>query len=221
LHGDDCVRDGFYSKLQKAFNENPQLGAAFCRHIYMDERGNWTGISEIELTDRGILPNWLEKIASQQRIQTPSIVVRREVYESLGGFDRRFCCSAEDWEMWVRIAAANYPIWYELEPLALYRNGLSSLTANSIRSGNNIQDFRKAIEIMQEYLPEDNAHKFKKKALNFSAKAALRYANQLAIQNDFIGMSNQIKQALISSLVPSVIKSSLVLLTRFFYNNII
>jgi GT2 family glycosyltransferase len=221
LHGDDCVRDGFYSKLQKAFNENPQVGAAFCRHIYMDERGNWTDISKIELTDSGILPNWLEKIASQQRIQTASIVVRREVYESLGGFDRRFCCSAEDWEMWVRIAAANYPIWYEVESLALYRKGLSSLTANSIRSGKNIQDLRKAIEIMQEYLPQNSAQELKKKALNFSAQAALRYANQLATQDDFIGMTNQIKQALISSRAPSVISSILVLLTKFLYKNII
>ena len=40
---------------------------------------------------------------------TPSIVVRRSVYERLGSFDRRLVC-AEDWEMWVRIAA-HYPIW--------------------------------------------------------------------------------------------------------------
>ncbi len=221
LHGDDCVRDGFYSKLQKGFSENPQVGAAFCRHIYIDGRGNWTGISELEQSASGILPNWLEKIAAGQRIQTPSIVVRREVYERLGSFDRRFCCSAEDWEMWVRIAAANYPIWYEVEPLALYRKGLSSLTANSIRSGNNIQDFRKAIEIMQEYLPENSAQELKKKALNFSAQTALRYANQLATQDDFIGMTNQIKQALISSRAPSIISSILVLLTKFLYKNII
>jgi len=57
--------------------------------------------------------------------------------------------------------------------------------------------------------------------LNFSAQAALRYANQLATQDDFIGMTNQIKQALISSRAPSIISSILVLLTKFLYKNII
>jgi hypothetical protein len=123
--------------------------------------------------------------------------------------------------MWVRIAAANYPIWYEVEPLALYRKGLSSLTANSIRSGKNIQDLRKVIEIMQEYLPENSAQELKTKALNFSAQVALRYANQLATQDDFIGMTNQIKQGLICSRAPSIISSTLVLLTKCLYKNII
>lgn len=30
LHGDDCVRDGFYSKMQRAF-ENPDIGASTLR----------------------------------------------------------------------------------------------------------------------------------------------------------------------------------------------
>ena len=53
-----------------------------------------------------------------QRLQFPSMVVRRATYERLGGFDR--LGYAEDWEMWVRIAA-HYPVAYEPEPLALYR----------------------------------------------------------------------------------------------------
>src|SRR4051794_38490682 len=45
LHGDDCVRDGFYRKLQRAFENNSTIGAAFCRHIYMDEGSCWQSIS--------------------------------------------------------------------------------------------------------------------------------------------------------------------------------
>src|SRR4028119_1785319 len=33
LHGDDLVQIGFYQKLQRAFIENPEIGAAFCRHM--------------------------------------------------------------------------------------------------------------------------------------------------------------------------------------------
>ena len=66
--------------------------------------------TEVDMTPEeawaaGLLPDALAHLATEQRIMTPSIAVRRAVYERLGGFDRRLAC-AEDWEMWVRIAAA-------------------------------------------------------------------------------------------------------------------
>src|SRR5919199_4092188 len=48
LHGDDCVRDGFYDRLQRGFDENPEIGAAFCRHIFMDMHSHWLYISSLE-----------------------------------------------------------------------------------------------------------------------------------------------------------------------------
>ena len=39
LHGDDYVLDGFYRKLQHAFESQPQIGAAFCRQIFTDDSG--------------------------------------------------------------------------------------------------------------------------------------------------------------------------------------
>ncbi len=81
LHSDDYVRDGFYGKMQLLFEENPEIGAGFCRIINMDVNGNWQNISRLEKAESGVLNNWLEQIASGQRIYTPSIVVRRSVYE--------------------------------------------------------------------------------------------------------------------------------------------
>jgi len=72
LHGDDCVRSGFYEHLQTAFEHNPGIGAAFCRHIYVDEQGNWGTISPLERGEPGVLDGWLSKIASGQRVATPS-----------------------------------------------------------------------------------------------------------------------------------------------------
>jgi glycosyltransferase involved in cell wall biosynthesis len=153
LHGDDGVRNCFYQKMQKAFHTQPNIGAAFCRNIYIDENGNWQELSSLEQPAKGVIENWLEKIAIAPRLQTPSIVVRRDVYEKLGGFDNRIVSIGEDWEMWVRIAV-HYPVWHEVEPLSLYRcNYSSSLTGGSIRTGQNIQDFQQAIEITRSYLP--------------------------------------------------------------------
>ena len=104
LHGDDTVRNGFYRTMQQPFHDHPEIGAAFCRYIAMDSDGNWENIGALEPGGRGVLENWLEKIALGQRLQPPTIVVRRSVYEAIGGFDPRAGLVGEDWEMWVRIA---------------------------------------------------------------------------------------------------------------------
>ena len=40
LHGDDTVRDGFYRTMEQPFHDHPEIGAAFCRHIYVDPSGH-------------------------------------------------------------------------------------------------------------------------------------------------------------------------------------
>ncbi|MEC4819993.1 MAG: glycosyltransferase, partial [Scytonema sp. PMC 1069.18] len=174
LHGDDCVLNGFYCKLQKAFEQHSEIGAAFCRHIYMDEDSHWQRISGLEQPESGILSDWLEKIAAGQRLTTPSIVVRRTVYEQLGGFDRRISCCGEDWEMWVRIAT-RYPVWYEAEPLAVYRlKAANNLASTSVRTGGYIRDMRIAAEIIDTYLSTYLPHKIAKQLIS---KARETYAH--------------------------------------------
>lgn len=215
LHGDDCVRDGFYHKLQRGFEESPEIGAAFCRHVHMDEQGHWTCVSYLEQAQSGILSNWLDRIAVQQRIQTPSIVVRRSVYEALGGFDRRMSWS-EDWEMWVRIAA-QYPVWYEVEPLACYRRSSGSITGRCVKSGKNIQDMRKAINIVRQYLPNENAHQLTEKVLMNYALYALNSANEFVKLGDTSSAINQLREALICSSSLRIVRSSTKLSAKIIY----
>lgn len=215
LHGDDCVRDGFYQKLQRAFAENPEIGAAFCRHIYMNEHGHWQDISWLEQPESGILNNWLERIAVQQRIQTPSIVVRRDVYEKLGIFDSRLSWT-EDWEMWVRIAA-KCPMWYEVEPLALYRMHSNSSTGHRTRTGENIQDLRRAVGIMKEYLPNECADRLSKTALENYAFYALNSAKEFVFTGDTYAAMNQIREALRCCSSLKVTRRSVKLITRVLY----
>lgn len=220
LHGDDRVRDGFYLKLQRAFEENSEVGAAFCRTLTIDEQGNWTSISALEQSESGILNNWLERIAEYQRIQTPSIVVRREVYERLGGFDRRMFCWAEDWEMWVRIATY-YPVWYEVEPLALYRHSSSSLTGRFVRTGKNVHDIRTAISAMQQYLPSDRVNQMTQKSLNAYASLALGMGSQFVNKGDISAAINQIREAFLCSFSLKMVFYTLWIFTKFFYLTIV
>jgi len=103
LHADDLVEPGFYLSLGQVFASQPHLGAAFCRHRFIDAQGRTLSLSPLEREESGVLENAVERLAEEQRIMTPAMVVRRSVYEEVGGFDARLIC-AEDWEMWVRLS---------------------------------------------------------------------------------------------------------------------
>lgn len=228
LHGDDCVRESFYSSLQQGFEANSEIGSAFCRSLYIDEQGHWQELSPLESSESGILSNWLEQIAAGQRITTPSVVVRRDVYEKLGGFDNRFSCAGEDWEMWVRIAA-HYPVWFEVKPLAGYRVKRSgSLTGNSARTGDLVKDMCKATDIIASYLPtylpKTLADKIISKARQMYADWAIGTARQMfAIGNSKSAIA-MTKEALKCSNSFRVIKSTVSLFTwvvaRWFWRKI-
>ena len=216
LHGDDCVRDGFYRKMQTALEENPEVGAAFCRCINMDERGHWQNISPLEQPESGILSNWLERLVENQRISTPSIVVRREIYEKLGAFDLRLPWT-EDWEMWVRIAA-HYPMWYEVEPLALYRTMRpGSLSESCGRNGKIYEDIRRAIDIFKSYLPETIAEKLTSKSRESWALVALTNARGLVAMGDIPGAMIQMREGIKCSQSFRVIKLAVSVLPRAGY----
>lgn len=205
LHGDDLVGDGFYASLQRAFDADPAIGAAFCRQIFIDGNGDWIDLSPLEQPRSGRLEGALERLATEQRIMTPSIVVRRDVYEALGGFDDRLRCS-EDWEMWVRIAA-RYPVWYEKEPLALYRMHANSNTGRHVRTAEDIRYTREAIDLFQAHLPPARAAAIVRTAKQQYALAAIRTARSLLVARDLDGARAQLAEALRLSRSPRVLAS--------------
>ena len=159
LHGDDMVQPGFYQAMAAAFDAYPEAGAFFCESDYIDETGAITDRTGQERPTTGILENWLLRIATTQRIQTPSMVVRRNVYEELGGFDRRLDCS-EDWEMWIRIAR-HFPVGFCAEARAQYRTSPSNNSTRSILSGTRGRTQRLMFDLVDEYLPLELARKIR------------------------------------------------------------
>jgi glycosyltransferase involved in cell wall biosynthesis len=183
LHGDDYVLDGFYDRLQPAFLRDKQIGAAFCRSIYLGQQGQQQSLTPLERPDAGLLPNWLEIIATRPRLTTPSLVVRREVYESLGGFDDRFRCAGEDWEMCVRIAT-RYDVWFEPEPLAVYRVARpGSLMDSNWKQTRTLRDMKVATEIIESYLPGYLDENKARRSLNWAAKLYLQWARDGFLQS--------------------------------------
>jgi glycosyltransferase involved in cell wall biosynthesis len=180
LHGDDLVKPGFYSEIEALFTAFPATGAAITNYNWINENWEESTPNGPLLREPGILNNWLYKIASRQMVQPPAVVVKRSVYEKLGGF---FAVHyGEDWEMWVRIAA-HYAVAYSPKCLATYRGGHSTnISSQSVLSGQNITDLKKVISIVQDYLPPEKKRKLKQKALkNYSisfAKSSYRVYTQ-------------------------------------------
>jgi len=161
LHGDDLVKDGFYSEIERLFNTYPQAGAAFTKNGYTDEMNNISIPESSLLPAPGILDDFLLNIAQKQMLQVVAMVVKRSVYEKLGGFFGVNYC--EDWLMWIRIAAY-FPVAYSPECLALYRGGqgnTASITSNALLNGENFLNTKKAIEIIQPYMPHSKRRHIK------------------------------------------------------------
>ncbi|WP_422759563.1 glycosyltransferase [Microcoleus anatoxicus] len=194
LHDDDVVLPGFYSSLRTGIEKESSVGAAFCRHIYTDEVGNQRWVSWLERETPGILTDWLELIIVMCRLQASPIVVKRSVYEKLGGFSPE-AGAASDWEMWKRIAV-HYPIWYEPQPLAWYRQHSSSDNTRLVKSGGLIADVRRSIEISKSYLPREVADKLSNLAREHYAFYALDTAKKLLSDGEFEGALAQIRELL-------------------------
>jgi glycosyltransferase involved in cell wall biosynthesis len=195
LHGDDCVRDGFYQTMQNVFEQHQEIGAACCRTIFMSEDGHWQSLTDLELPKSGILPrNWLQRIAEICCIPTPSIVIRRVAYEKLGGFDLTLR-AVEDWEMWFRIAL-NYPIWYETEPLAIYRTLSHSNTGRTVMSGAYVEDLYRVTQIIQSCSADIVPNKIFDQAKQNCAFFALQTAEKLLNEGNLSRAITQIQAAL-------------------------
>jgi glycosyltransferase involved in cell wall biosynthesis len=176
LHGDDLVEPGFYKEIESLFTKFPEAGAAFTGHSDIDANGKFLYHNRKILDEPGIINNWLLKIARSQKVQPPSIVVRRNVYEQLGGF---FAVHyGEDWEMWTRIAA-NFPVAHSPKHLALYRIHNNNITSRSFLSGQCITDINKVIDIIQEYIPEEDKKSVKKYAKKHFSKYFARMSDKI------------------------------------------
>ncbi len=207
LHAADEVKPGFYRHLQAGIEKDESVGAAFCRHIHFNTVGNVCRISPLERETPGVIADWLERIAVMRRLQLPSVVVKRHVYEKLGGFCQQ-ANSAFDWEMWKRIAV-HYPVWYEPQPLVNCRENFGAENSPHLNSSRHVADSLKAIEISQVYLQGAIADKLTNKARENCALYAFYSAQQQLQQGDYqtaianlrsglkCSQSAQIKQALI------------------------
>lgn len=195
LHGDDTVRPGFYTRARQGIAAHPEVGAALCRIIYTDEHSQWTGITDAEALTPGVLgKDFATRQMIEQLVQFVAFVVLRSTYEELGGF-RASLAHCLDWDMWKRIALSK-PIFYEPEPLACYRLHAAADSSRLMRTGENVADERRSIDISCAALPSDQAQRVRHAARKAAAVRALRRAQRLWRHGDHATAWRQLTEAL-------------------------
>lgn len=149
LHGDDILLPGFYAAYQNHI-ETHNCSMVVAQAVLIDDKGEKTGVSNpIDATD-GLIENPLEIIIKNNPIRTPTVVVAREAYEKVGGFNISLV-HANDWEIWTRLATVG-AVGYVEKPYALYRNHEASDTSKLTLSGVYITDTLKALKVVQSRL---------------------------------------------------------------------
>lgn len=175
LHQDDLVYPGFYAAMRQAVDNNRDIGMAFCRNEMLE--GELRRSAEIEMEEAGILENWLERLAVNQRVQCPSVVVKREVYQRLGGFAAEFSY-ALDWEMWARIAR-DYSVWYVPQVLSCYRIHANNETSRLKQIGVTLDDEYAVARKISTYLPAEARRRVWKIARRNISTRAMKTAARL------------------------------------------
>ncbi len=184
LHDDDWVEPGFYQALEEQIAAAPQAGAAFTQHRIVESSGgedsHWN--SWLEASRPGILEEWMQRIVLECRVQFSAMTVKRQTYETLGGFCAE-ALSTMDWEMWKRIAV-HYPVIFVPEVLVGIGRDASAETSRLIRSGEQVLHGLATIAITERYLPTDKAQPWSHKAREQLAAYALNVARRYLEKED-------------------------------------
>jgi glycosyltransferase involved in cell wall biosynthesis len=178
LHQDDYVLPGFYSAMERGLGKSEKIGMAYCRSLIVDSNDQVVKTCSRERWFAGVLDNrQLARLSIRQRIQTPSVVVRKSVYEAVGEYNRDLCF-ALDWEMWIRIAS-QYHVWYEPRLLACYRRHEANETSRLNADAKVWLDLEKTVDVIASYHAPEVRAELARRSFDWHARSAIRRCERL------------------------------------------
>ncbi len=156
LHGDDLVLPGFYEHARRVINANEDVGAVIVGCEVIDHTGTVIESPKPLRAEPGILGNaFVRGLFSHNPIRTPAVIVRRSVYEAIGGYAPTLSHTA-DWDMWKRILTTT-PTWYEPRVLALYRTHEAADTVRASASGRGAREELASVKLARGYLDAEHS----------------------------------------------------------------
>ncbi len=151
LNPDTLVSEDTFSKMIEFFEQNPEAGLAGCKILNPDGTlqlacrrsfpGPWTSFSKVTGLSN-IFPNSrifarynLTYLDENQTYEVDAIsgsfmMMRREVYESVGGLDEQFFMYGEDLDLCYRIQKSGYKVFYVHNAQIIHYKGESTKRSN-------------------------------------------------------------------------------------------
>lgn len=200
LDADDLWEPTKLEKQVRCLEDKTAVGLVYTWAVLVDERGNPTGRVIASYVEGHV---W-EKMLEDDMIRNgSSAMVRRCCFETVGVFDQSLA-SAEDRDMWIRIAF-RYPFAVIQEPLLRYRQHSNSMSKNRQRMFESLRTVieksfqsvplellylrnrsyaRINLDLAWHYIGEGDY----KKAIHFRQQVLLHYP-QLRLSENFIRLS--------------------------------
>jgi glycosyltransferase involved in cell wall biosynthesis len=127
---DDAWEAGKLAAQLDAFERFPEAGACFGRAVVVGSDGRPTGESWTAVP-AGLHagPAWAARLYESNPLPTSSVVLRRAALDAAGGFESAVRV-AEDWDLWLRLAACGVGFVCSPEAVVRYRRHPGGLTAD-------------------------------------------------------------------------------------------
>jgi len=138
LNSDDLLLPGGLATMLHALQSNPQIPAVYARSQIINEVGKATGVYRTE-------PFNERKFANHCFISQPASLIRRQVWESVGGLDTSYDM-ALDYDLWWRIYRQYSELVYLPKFVACDRHHDETKTA-SFRS----LHYREAMQLLKQH----------------------------------------------------------------------
>ncbi len=136
LDSDDLLMPGYLARMRSLMESRPDAGLAYCDAWIFDEargrvyRRSAMGPYRPADPPQEAAPFFRALVRSN--FVYVAAVTPRELIESLGGFEESLR-AAEDWQMWLRVAAAGHPAVGTGERLGVYRRSAGQMSGDPRR----------------------------------------------------------------------------------------
>ncbi|TNE75069.1 glycosyltransferase [bacterium] len=149
LHQDDLIDLNFYKKMIVDRHES-SAGMKFCQTNFINEYGKIDSQTALVKSVSGLVENPLQVFLRTQPVQCPSVLVKKMVYQELGGFDTDLIYTL-DWFYWIKVAT-NYKVEFISEALASYRISTTNETNRLKSKGEDAKDSLLALKKIKLWL---------------------------------------------------------------------
>ena len=223
LNPDTIVKEDTFTEMIKFFEANPEAGMAGCKVLNPDGTlqlacrrgfpGPWTsftkviGLSKIFPKSKLFARYNLTFLDGNQTYEVDAIsgsfmMLRKEVYAKIGGFDPDFFMYGEDLDLCYRTQKAGFKVYYVHSTEIIHYKGEST----------------KRSKIDETKIFYDAMHLFVKKhfSTSFIVELILRFA---IILRKFLAFVNVYKYVIVSSIFDLVLFSFSILLAENFYES--